>query len=490
MQLKFPPLNLKAKLILLMVLLLTLTLGAELWVSLGTQAAIVETTQQQVKNLARAIHIGVQELTAVGNTDRDRLQNYVRSLNSQGLEVSIASSQKLIINSSNPQLIGAALVPHSEDKVVARELKQGADILTIPGARLGPAARETTVYLIPIEVEDHLLGYVQVVADFGDSAQPLVVNWIHQIAAAFIIFTIGLVFAYILADRYVKPIHAVADAAQNIAARGLAPVPEANRRDEIGLLTRSFNEMVQQLRRVRDREHELNRLERFTALGQLAGGLAHEIKNPLNFISLALDQLRTRYTRQLAQDSVNFVRQVMLMKDELRRMSELVQSFLHYGKPIEIRPALTDVKQLVDGVLAISESKMKSQGIEVLEDADSVATVLNVDAEKLRTCFMNVVANAVQAMPDGGTMRITFSRENGRLVIRFCDTGAGIDPDAAAHVFEPFFTTKREGIGLGLFLSKTIVEGHGGTIDIGPNPTGPGTSVTFTFPESGMERHA
>jgi signal transduction histidine kinase len=489
MQFKFPALNLKAKLILLMVLLLALTLGAELWVSLGTQAAIVETTQQQVKNLARAIHIGVQELTAVGNTDRDRLQNYVRSLNSQGLEVSIASSQKLIINSSNPQLIGAALVPHSEDNVVAQELKQGADILAIPGARLGPAARETTVYLIPIEVEDHLLGYVQVVADFGDSAQPLVVNWIHQIAAAFVIFTIGLVFAYILADRYVKPIHAVADAAQNIAARGLAPVPEANRRDEIGLLTRSFNEMVQQLRRAREREHELNRLERFTALGQLAGGLAHEIKNPLNFISLALDQLRTRYTRQLGPDSDNFVRQVMLMKDEVRRLSELVQSFLHYGKPIEIRAASTDVKQLVDGVLAISESKMKSQGIEVLEDADSVATVLKVDAEKLRTCFMNVVANAVQAMPDGGTMRIKFSRENERLVIRFCDTGAGIDPDAAAHVFEPFFTTKREGIGLGLFLSKAIVEGHGGTIAIGPNPTGPGTAVTFTFPQSGVERH-
>ena len=248
--------------------------------------------------------------------------------------------------------------------------------------------------------------------------------------------------------------------------------------------------MVQQLRRAREREHELNRLERFTALGQLAGGLAHEIKNPLNFISLALDQLRTRYTRQLAQDSDTFVRQVMLMKDEVRRMSELVQSFLHYGKPIEIRPASTDVKQLVDGVLAISESKMKSQGIAVLEDADSVATVLNVDAEKLRTCFMNVVANAVQAMPDGGTMRITFRRENERLVIRFCDTGAGIDPDAAAHVFEPFFTTKREGIGLGLFLSKAIVEGHGGTIDIGPNPTGPGTAVTFTFPQTGMERHA
>ena len=107
-----------------------------------------------------------------------------------------------------------------------------------------------------------------------------------------------------------KPIHAVANAAQNIMARGLEPVPEAHRRDEIGLLTRSFNEMVGQLRRAREREHELNRLERFTALGQLAGGLAHEIKNPLNFISLALDQMRTRYAPQQPNDREAFVHQI------------------------------------------------------------------------------------------------------------------------------------------------------------------------------------
>src|SRR5215831_15535850 len=488
MQLKFPPLNLKAKLILLMVLLLALTLGAELWVSLGTQAAIVETTQQQVKNLARAIHIGVQELTAVGNTDRDRLQNYVRSLNSQGLEVSIASSQKLIINSSNPQLIGAALVPRSEDRLVAQQVKQGAEILTIPGAKLGPAARETTVYLIPIEVEDHLLGYVQVVADFGDSAQPLVVNWIHQIAAAFVIFTIGLVFAYILADRYVKPIHAVADAAQNIAARGLAPVPEANRRDEIGLLTRSFNEMVQQLRRAREREHELNRLERFTALGQLAGALAHEIKNPLNFISLALDQMRMRYGPQLLRGRDDFLRQLVMMKDEVKRLSEMVQTFLHYGQPIEIFPAPTDLRQLVNSVLALSESKLKSQGIDVIEEGAEVQTLLNVDAEKVRTCFVNVVANATQAMPEGGQLKVEFARHDGHFIVRFSDTGPGIDPEIAAHVFEPFYTTKREGIGLGLFFSRAIVEKHGGTITIGPNEPPPGANVTFTFPAEGIHR--
>ena len=484
MKMTFPALNLKAKLIVLMVALLGLTLGAELWVSLGTQEAIVTTTQEKVKDLARVIQISVQELTSVGNTDRDRLHTYVGSLHTKGLEVSIASSQALIINSSNPHLIGAAIEPKHAEWLTPEQLKHPSDIVTIPPGKLGPLSAGTTVYLIPVEVEDHLLGYVQVVANFADFAAPLAQNRTRQLMIAFAILVMGVVFAYILADRYVKPIHAVAEAAQNFAARGLEPVPEAHRRDEIGLLTRSFNEMVGQLRRAQEREQELNRLERFTALGQLAGGLAHEIKNPLNFISLALDQLRARYAPQPQQDRDAFMRQLTIMKDELRRLSELVQSFLHYGKPVEIYPAPTDVYQLVDGVVALSESKMRSQGVTLVEEGKEASGILNVDAEKLRMCFINVVANAIQAMPDGGVMRIKFKRTDDKMVIAFSDTGGGIEPDVATHVFEPFFTTKREGIGLGLFLSKAIVEKHGGSIDLGSNGDGAGTTVTFTFPVS------
>jgi signal transduction histidine kinase len=482
----FPALNLKAKLIVLVVGLLALTLGAEVWVSLGTQAEIVATTQERVKDLARVIQIGVQELTAVRNTDRDQLHQYVDDLHTQGLEVSIASSENLILNSSNPQLIGAALRPKQAEWLTPEQLKHPDSLVTVPADKLG-LAPETTVYLIPVEVEDHLLGYVQVVANFGDFAQPLKQSRTRELMIAFAIFAIGLVFAYILADRYVKPIHAVAAAAQNIAARGLEPVPEAHRRDEIGLLTRSFNDMVGQLRRAREREQELNRLERFTALGQLAGGLAHEIKNPLNFISLALDQLRMRYAPQQPNDREAFLHQLGIMKDEMRRLADLVQSFLHYGKPIEIFPAPTDVLHLVDEVVALSESKMKSQGIELIEECDETP-ILKVDAEKLRTCFINVVANAIQAMPEGGKMRIAFRRvdADGSMVISFSDTGGGIEAGVAGHVFEPFFTTKRDGIGLGLFLSKAIVETHGGTIDIGPNADGPGTTLTFTFPPSAV----
>ncbi len=386
-------------------------------------------------------------------------------LRTKGLEVSVASTEDLIINSSNPSLIGAALHPDASDKVVVQRLKQGP--IRIEPSPLRPGS-DKTVYLIPVQDEDHLLGYVgRVVADFGDFAKPLAQNRLHEVSFAVVIFALGLVFAYFLAERYVEPIHAVADAAQNIMARGLEPVPEGKRRDEIGLLTRSFNEMVEQLRHAREREAELNRLERFTALGQLAGGLAHEIKNPLNFISLALDQLRTRYSRPLGHDGDNFTHQIGLMKDEIRRLSELVQSF-NYGRPIEIHPAPSDVKALVDSVLQISESKMRAQGIKLVEEGDGVPTVMNVDADKLRMCFVNVVANAIQAMPDGGELKIAFHQRDGNLVVTFEDTGGGIDRDVARRVFEPFFTTKREGIGLGLFLSKAIVERHGAAISIAP----------------------
>jgi signal transduction histidine kinase len=484
MKIPLPALNLKAKLIALMVMLLALTLGAEVIVSLRAQGAIVRMTQRKVRDLASVIQISVQELSSISATDRDRLQNSVAKLHTKGLEVSIASSQHLIINSSNPKLIGAALNPETVRALMEKHSGNPEGPIAVPASKLGLPNLESTVYFIPVEVEDHVLGYVQVMANFSDFDQPLREYRMRLLTLALGIFALGLALAYVIAARYVEPIHAVADAAQNIAARGLEPVPEARRRDEIGLLTRSFNEMVAQLIHARERELELNRLERFTALGQLAGALAHEVKNPLNFISLALDQLRTRYGPQMTREREDFVRQIGIMKDEVRRLSEMVQTFLHYGQPIEIHPAPTDVRQLVDGVLALSDSKLKSQGIELVEENGVAPAMLNVDAEKVRTCFVNVVANATQAMPDGGQLKVAFTCNDGHFVVSFSDTGRGIDPEVADHVFEPFFTTKREGIGLGLFFSKAIVEKHGGTITIDPTDPPPGTTVTFTFPLS------
>ncbi len=489
MKLYFPAFNLKAKLVLIMVVLLGLTLGAEVLASLSTQKAIVDATEQNVRALADAIHISVRELTAVGKTDRDLLQKFLNEHANSKIEVSIVSTEDLVINSSNPKLIGTAFRMGPATPLPAvdsgSKAKSGATPVyySVDEAGLG-------VYRIPVEIEDHLMGYIYVMVRFGNLTEALHQNQVRLIILASVIFAVGIGFAYFLADRYVRPVHAVADAAKNIPAKGLEPVPETSRRDEIGLLTRSFNDMVMQLRRAREREQELNRLERFTALGQLAGSLAHEIKNPLNFISLAVDQIRNRYAPSGEAERATFLRQIALIKDEVKRLSALIQNFLDYGRPIEIRPAPTDVRALVRDVLALGESKMKSQGIVVHESCETDDTVLNVDAEKLRTCFMNVVSNAIAAMPDGGSLTVSFRRENGQMVIAFKDTGVGMTPEVAKRVFEPFFTTKLDGIGLGLFITQAIVKKHGGTVRIAPNDPPPGAEVVFSFPLDGTENKA
>jgi len=485
MKFYLPAFNLKAKLVLIMVVLLALTLGAAVAVSLSTQNAIVAATEQNVRALANAIHISVRELTAVGKTDPDLLQKFVSEEGDQKLEVSIVSTQDLIINSSNPKLIGTALksgLKRALDKLNAEPDRGGRVPVYY---RVGDQGR--AVYYIPVEIEDHLMGYIYVNVKFGNLTEALRKNQTRLIALASLIFALGIVFSYFLADRYVRPVHAVAEAAQNVAARGLEPVPETSRRDEIGLLTRSFNDMVTQLQRARQREQELNRLERFTALGQLAGSLAHEIKNPLNFISLAVDQIRNRYAPSGEGERASFLRQVAMIKDEGRRLSALIQNFLDYGKPIEIRPAPTDVRALVHDVLALGESKMKSQDIVVREECAVDRVVLNVDAEKLRTCFVNVVSNAIAAMPEGGTLTVSFREVQEQLEIAFKDTGVGMTAEVAQRVFEPFFTTKLDGIGLGLFTSRAIVSKHGGTISIRPNEPGPGAVVVFSFPRSATQ---
>jgi CheY-like chemotaxis protein len=135
--------------------------------------------------------------------------------------------------------------------------------------------------------------------------------------------------------------------------------------------------------------------------------------------------------------------------------------------------------------VALSESKMKSQGIELVEECIEPAPILNVDVEKLRTCFINVVANAIQAMPEGGTMRITFRRVEGSMVISFSDTGAGIEAGVADHVFEPFFTTKETGRGTGLGLSMVygFVKQSGGHIKV-YSEEGHGTTFKLYLPQT------
>jgi hypothetical protein len=288
--------------------------------------------------------------------------------------------------------------------------------------------------------------------------------------------------AYYLVDRYVKPLHAVSEAAQGVALGRLDPIPFSSGPREIGKLTQNFNEMLEKLKRSREREEELSRVERFAALGRLAGGIAHEIKNPLNFISLSIDRLRQNFSPAEKGPKAAYHQQIAEIKEEIHRLSRLVENFLHYGRPVKIHPRPELIEPILEEVLSLARPKLEEGAIRVELQMEPDLPPLRLDREKVRACLLNVVVNSIQAMPDGGSLTIEAcaTPAGDGVDITLSDTGYGIDPSELPRVFDPFYTTKETGIGLGLSLTKEILEQHGGSVALGNREDG-GTRVRFTF---------
>jgi signal transduction histidine kinase len=218
----------------------------------------------------------------------------------------------------------------------------------------------------------------------------------------------------------------------------------------------------------------LKKSEREALLGQLAAGIAHEIRNPLNFISLSLSHLRNVPPEE--QEVL-----ITKIKEEIERINNLLNNFLNLGRELIINPVKIGIENLIEEVLTIISSKLKERGIEVIKDFSSPLPEVNIDIDKMKSCFLNILNNSIEAMPEGGKIKISIFKEDNFIVCKFADTGRGIKSDEMKHIFEPYFTTKPTGLGLGLAITQRIILAHGGNIDI-ESEFGKGTVVTLKLP--------
>jgi signal transduction histidine kinase len=261
---------------------------------------------------------------------------------------------------------------------------------------------------------------------------------------------------------------------------------------EIGTLARSFNEMVERLREHRALEERLHFAERTSALGRLASAVAHEIRNPLNFINLSIDHVRERLHPEEAKKREDFDRILINMKAEISRLNRLVGDFLSFGKPMRLHPRLVSVKRCC-ARCGPGGPQAKDQGITLEVAADEDLPRIVADPELLKTCFLNLMINAVDAMPEGGALEIAVRRGRAAaeqaetLVVTVRDNGHGMSVEDIQSAFEPYFSTKDTGFGLGLALTKKIVSDHGGTIVLESAP-GSGTTARITLPWSPTAR--
>jgi signal transduction histidine kinase len=228
--------------------------------------------------------------------------------------------------------------------------------------------------------------------------------------------------------------------------------------------------------------------DRLAALGQMAAGLAHEIRNPLGSIKGAAQYLQP-IGNQLGQHDGGTKEFLDIIVEEVNRLNKIVSQFLDYARPYRGDQTPLDVNDVVKKTLHLIEKEEGAQRVEILTNLVEGLPVVRADAEQLRQVFLNLAINAVQAMPSGGRLQVSTSlRRSTRrgaaaafLEVRFRDTGTGIPVNDVRNLFIPFFTTKDKGTGLGLPISQRIIENHGGTIEV-RSQVGAGATFTVLLP--------
>lgn len=247
--------------------------------------------------------------------------------------------------------------------------------------------------------------------------------------------------------------------------------------DELGELAADFNEMTEVLRRNKELERTLAQQNKMASIGVLSSEVAHEINNPLGVIMGYAAHLENKMNPD--DPHFKFVQQI---KRESKRCKNIVQDLLSYARvPRPVRVA-TDLNELLAQIVDFATHHTDLEGIAVSTAFAPRLPSIALDGDQIRQVAMNLMLNAAGAMPDGGQLVVgTTLNDVGWISMTFQDTGSGIAPENLEKIFEPFFTTKARGTGLGLAITKTIVEQHGGKLEVA-STIGQGTTVTVSLP--------
>jgi signal transduction histidine kinase len=285
--------------------------------------------------------------------------------------------------------------------------------------------------------------------------------------------------------RFTRPIKSLSDAARRVAGGDFSfRVPTSGRQDEMGELTELFNDMTAKLGRTRELENKLHDAEKAAVVGRLASAIAHEIRNPLNYINLTLDHLRVSFAPDDCSKQEKFEELTKQLKSEVARINMRITEFLNYSRPTNLNLQPVDLYATASDAMRIFEVQAAESEVKTWVDRQGEVPPVMADRESLRSALTNLIINGLQSMDrPGGKLWIIVSGQNGRAQIEVSDTGRGIAAEDISRVFEPYYSTKETGTGLGLAIARKAVDDHHGTISV-KSKVGKGTTFTITLPVS------
>lgn len=432
------------------------------------------------------------------STRTQALEAYMKALKDAGLSsITVASTSGEVVASTNPRQVGKKIRIKKRHRV----RKQGPIEISaeFPEVDIDTAVGEKTYFVeFPIVQGDRVIGYARL-RGFGDQLDPLL-RRADVVRSFWILATLLLgVFAVVyLAFLFTKPVDMLVEGAKQVAQGNLYVSLPVKGRDEMGRLAQTFNQMVERLRENRLLEERLSEAEKLSLLGRFAASVAHEVRNSLNYINLSVDQIRAKQailagavsTPSAERAARDFQRNLSNMKEEISRLNRLVNDFLTAGRQAPPSFQSCDLGETVKQAVALVEKQAHTQDVMIHAEIPPDFPEIRADAQQMKTCFVNLLTNAVQAMPEGGQIHVTASRiaqekGPGKLELQFADTGPGIPAADREKIFAPYFSTKATGFGLGLAITRKIVEDHGGRVYV-LNRKAPGAVMVLELPMSSV----
>jgi signal transduction histidine kinase len=443
---------------------------------------LLEESRARAELLANAVYHQAREVV----TSRETAYSELRSSRSvqSSLEAAIYSQDVVdavivdptgtVIASSDPVQVGRTLATRVplNTILVANGLGQLRAVYETP---------QTLEWSQPMALGDEPFGEIRI----GLSTL-LVRNDLNQslgpaALAAGVALLVAVFVAMLLAQLVLRPMHVIRSSLSRLGRGDLGATLDLRDDAEMRELGDVFDQVSAQLRAAAPeglKPAQLAELSRRIAMiGRLTAGVAHEMKNPLNAMTIHLELLKEK----LASSNPAFTH-VEVIGNEIRRLDERIQAFLKFVRPEEVSFGPVPIAPLVGNVLAAVSPEAERAGVTLQRGCTDPAAIVEGDAAQLRDAFLNLAQNAIQAMPRGGRLSIDCAvLGNRRVRIRIEDTGVGIAPENLTKIFDLYFTTKDRGTGIGLSLVYRTVQIHNGTIDV-ESTVGVGTAFVLVLP--------
>ena len=480
--------------------------AGELWSKISEANAIFLVTDPRgrvIASLGGVTPISLSKKMDVVQMAASRFPEQVSGFFLQDGELFQLSVTPVYVQSTQGQnLINILVAGYHVDAVVAQELKTqtgGSEFLfltpgrviastlnargtrvvvnyfdgTRPADRVSDGVAEYASFVDPLQdITGKPIGKLLILRSFEGASRRIaslysniVLLWVMAVSA-------GLLLTYLLARQIVEPVKQLDRAAAEVARQNYAIEVEVTSEDEMGRLARTFNNMCASIRSARE---DLIRQERISTIGRLSASIVHDLRNPLAAIYGGSEML---VDRELAPGHVK--RLAGNIYQASRRIQELLQDLLDVSRGKSRAAELCRLREVAAAACEALGSAAQAQNVDLIL-AIPPDIELPLERSRMERAFVNLISNALEAMPDGGEVRITAGLEDGWALVQMTDTGPGISPEIRSQLFQPFVSGKRNGLGLGLALSRQTVLDHGGDMWVESKP-GEGARFCFRLP--------